>query len=321
MVEIDKDYAFEGPEGTVRPRRPVRGAPPADRLPLHVRPRVGGRLPELHGRHRRDVAAASSTHLHTRDTSSPWCRARRWRSSSAGRRSKGWDDPLVLVVRHRLQLRLRRHDRRVAWRRPTYNFRTKAEYERGRRTSSARPAVRDARAGAASCGSTAASSTPTRSTPAALESTGGSYYFLDLTALGRQEEWEEPKGRTESRPGRAAGLRELEPLADRRGKRLRRLDGREVADAVERRAGRRRRRRRRAGRTRPAEQRVVLRQRTRVGAAIRSPRAGAPRRATRRSCRSRRGTTRSRRSSRPAPRRRGVVVEARVAGREGRPDQ
>jgi predicted dithiol-disulfide oxidoreductase (DUF899 family) len=31
-----------------------------------------------------------------------------------------------------------------------------------------------------------------------LESTGGSYYFLDLTALGRQEEWEEPAGRSES---------------------------------------------------------------------------------------------------------------------------
>jgi len=31
-----------------------------------------------------------------------------------------------------------------------------------------------------------------------LESTGGSYYFLDLTALGRQEDWEEPQGRTES---------------------------------------------------------------------------------------------------------------------------
>jgi predicted dithiol-disulfide oxidoreductase (DUF899 family) len=25
--------------------------------------------------------------------------------------------------------------------------------------------------------------------------TGGSYYYLDLTALGRQEDWEEPKGR------------------------------------------------------------------------------------------------------------------------------
>jgi predicted dithiol-disulfide oxidoreductase (DUF899 family) len=29
------------------------------------------------------------------------------------------------------------------------------------------------------------------------EALGGSYYFLDLTALGRQEEWEEPKGRVE----------------------------------------------------------------------------------------------------------------------------
>lgn len=30
------------------------------------------------------------------------------------------------------------------------------------------------------------------------EQLGGSYYFLDLTALGRQEDWEEPKGRAES---------------------------------------------------------------------------------------------------------------------------
>jgi predicted dithiol-disulfide oxidoreductase (DUF899 family) len=31
-----------------------------------------------------------------------------------------------------------------------------------------------------------------------LESTGGSYYFLDLTVLGRQEDWEEPKGRSDA---------------------------------------------------------------------------------------------------------------------------
>lgn len=30
------------------------------------------------------------------------------------------------------------------------------------------------------------------------EMTGGSYYYLDLTALGRQEDWEEPKGRATS---------------------------------------------------------------------------------------------------------------------------
>ncbi len=30
------------------------------------------------------------------------------------------------------------------------------------------------------------------------EMTGGSYYWLDLTALGRQEDWEEPKGRADA---------------------------------------------------------------------------------------------------------------------------
>jgi predicted dithiol-disulfide oxidoreductase (DUF899 family) len=33
------------------------------------------------------------------------------------------------------------------------------------------------------------------------EATGGSYYFLDETALGRQEEWEEPKGRVNGAHG------------------------------------------------------------------------------------------------------------------------
>jgi predicted dithiol-disulfide oxidoreductase (DUF899 family) len=35
------------------------------------------------------------------------------------------------------------------------------------------------------------------------EMLGGSYYWLDLTALGRQEDWEEPTGRATS--ARAAG--------------------------------------------------------------------------------------------------------------------
>jgi predicted dithiol-disulfide oxidoreductase (DUF899 family) len=33
------------------------------------------------------------------------------------------------------------------------------------------------------------------------EMTGGSYYYLDLTALGRQEDWEEPKGRVAAARG------------------------------------------------------------------------------------------------------------------------
>jgi predicted dithiol-disulfide oxidoreductase (DUF899 family) len=34
-----------------------------------------------------------------------------------------------------------------------------------------------------------------------LETIGGSYYLLDETALGRQEDWEEPKGRAEAARG------------------------------------------------------------------------------------------------------------------------
>ena len=56
-------------------------------------------------------------------------------------------------------------------------------------------------------GSAASCATATRlphlldATPGA-PSVGGSYYFLDLTALGRQEDWEEPKGRADRRPRR-----------------------------------------------------------------------------------------------------------------------
>lgn len=32
----------------------------------------------------------------------------------------------------------------------------------------------------------------------AAETGGGSYYFLDLTALGRQEDWEQPGGRSDA---------------------------------------------------------------------------------------------------------------------------
>ena len=42
-----------------------------------------------------------------------------------------------------------------------------------------------------------------------LESIGGSYYLLDETALGRQEEWEEPKGRADSARSATPELREL----------------------------------------------------------------------------------------------------------------
>ena len=40
------------------------------------------------------------------------------------------------------------------------------------------------------------------------EMTGGSYYYLDLTALGRQEDWEEPKGRADRARGAQPNFKE-----------------------------------------------------------------------------------------------------------------
>ena len=63
MVAITKDYEFEGPDG-VSLRRHVRGPQAADDLPLHVRSRLGRRVPELHGGDRRDVARADGPSPH-----------------------------------------------------------------------------------------------------------------------------------------------------------------------------------------------------------------------------------------------------------------
>ena len=47
------------------------------------------------------------------------------------------------------------------------------------------------------------------------EMLGGSYYFLDLTALGRQEEWEKPKGRSANTRAAAPRLLHLTLLLAR----------------------------------------------------------------------------------------------------------
>ena len=52
-----------------------------------------------------------------------------------------------------------------------------------------------------------------------IEEFHNGYQYLDLTALGRQEEWEEPKGR--ARPARPAGRRSRDAPA----RRVRRLSG------------------------------------------------------------------------------------------------
>ena len=85
-----------------------------------------------------------------------------------------------------------------------YNYRP-AEHEQAGTPSRGRAADREPGT-AASCATATTCSTRTRRYARGAEPTGGSYYFLDLTALGRQEDWEEPKGRADGRARRAARL-------------------------------------------------------------------------------------------------------------------
>jgi hypothetical protein len=59
IAEIDKDYVFEGPDGTIGLADPVRRAQPADRSAHHVRPVLAGPVPRLLGRRGNDVAGCA----------------------------------------------------------------------------------------------------------------------------------------------------------------------------------------------------------------------------------------------------------------------
>ncbi|TCM49284.1 uncharacterized protein DUF899 [Kribbella sp. VKM Ac-2568] len=134
MVRMDKPYVFEGPDGNSEPARPVRGPATTGDAPLHVRPGLGPRLPELFLRRRRDrpiEATARAQH----DT--------RRGLPSAVRETRRFPLPGISTF-----LRV---DNEV--------FHTYSTYGRG------------------------------------IEEFHNGYHYLDLTALGRQEPWEEPQGR------------------------------------------------------------------------------------------------------------------------------
>ena len=84
---------LRGPGRRGEPARPVRGPPPAHRRPLHVRPELGRRLPELLRRRGRDVATACSstcTPATRRSRTSP---ARRSTKIERYKAKKGWTFP------------------------------------------------------------------------------------------------------------------------------------------------------------------------------------------------------------------------------------
>jgi predicted dithiol-disulfide oxidoreductase (DUF899 family) len=196
MVEIDKDYVLEGPKGPVRLLDMFEGRAQLIIYHFMFDPEWEDGCPSCTAG-TDEIAPGFLEHLRIRDTSyamvsrAPLAKLERWKAL------KGWDLPWYSSFGTDFN-----YDFGVTIDEQAgngqYNFRTKAEFEA---------------MGSDFFDSDQPFEMPGRSCflqvdgrvyhtysqyARGLESTGGSYYFLDLTALGRQEDWEEPKGRSES---------------------------------------------------------------------------------------------------------------------------
>ena len=197
MVEIDKEYVFDGPGGKVTLADIFEGRPQLIIYHFMFHPEWDDGCPSCTAG-TDELCDGFFEHLHTRETTyamvsrAPLEKLERWKAK------KGWTMPWYSSYDTDFNYDFgvtidgeRGFDE--------YNFRTLDEYVAiGQETmkTAEQPYDMPGR----SCFLTVDGRIfHTYSQYArGLESTGGSYYFLDLTALGRQEDWEEPKGRSDS---------------------------------------------------------------------------------------------------------------------------
>lgn len=196
MVEIVKDYVFDGPNGAVRLIDLFEDRPQLITYHFMFDPEWEDGCPSCTAG-TDELSPGFVEHLHTRDTSyamvsrAPQAKLERWKVK------KGWSLPWYSSFGSDFNYDFGvTIDESVA---PAqYNFRSKAEFEAlgADFFESGQPFEMPGR----SCFLQVDGRVfHTYSQYArGLESTGGSYYFLDLTALGRQEEWEQPRGRSQA---------------------------------------------------------------------------------------------------------------------------
>jgi predicted dithiol-disulfide oxidoreductase (DUF899 family) len=194
MVEVTKDYLFSGPKGPLRLLDMFDGRRQLILYHFMFDPTwEDGCSSCTAGTD--ELSPGFFEHLHTRDTSyamvsrAPLAKLEQWKAK------RGWDIPWYSSYGTDFNVDFGvTIDESVAP--PVYNYRSKEEWaERGEPLDDHQPFEMPGR----SCFLRVDDRVfHTYSQYArALESTGGSYYFLDLTALGRQEDWEEPKGRSD----------------------------------------------------------------------------------------------------------------------------
>ena len=196
MVEVDTPYVFHGPDGDVGLVDLFDGRRQLVIYHFMFDPSWEGGCPSCTAGID-ELCDGFFEHLHVRDTSfalvsrAPLAKLERWKDV------RGWSVPWFSseggTFNHDFGVTI---DESAGF--DSYNYRSKAECEaRGERFfDSEQPFEMPGR----SCFLQVDGRVfHTYSQYArGLESTGGSYYFLDLTALGRQEDWEEPADRSDS---------------------------------------------------------------------------------------------------------------------------
>ena len=192
MIEITKPYRFTGPQGEVGLRDLFEGRRQLILGHFMFDPEWEDGCPSCSAG-ADEVADGLLEHLHTRDTTlayvsrAPLEKLERWKAK------KGWDFPWYSSYGSdfNYDFGVTIDDAKGS---STYNFRPIAD----------EPALAKSEQPFEMPGTSVFLRVDDRvfhtysSYARGAEQTGGSYYFLDLTALGRQEEWEEPKGRADS---------------------------------------------------------------------------------------------------------------------------
>ena len=197
MVEIDKDYVFEGPHGNASLLDLFEGRTQLVLVHFMFDPSWEDGCPSCTAG-ADEVSTGLLDHLRARDTTLAYVARAPIDKIEKYKHKRGWTFPWYSSFgsdfNYDFHVTL---DESVA---PVeYNYRTKAEWEK-----LGTPVY---------LGDGGSVENPGRSYflrvderifhtnsvyARGLEQIGGSYFILDETALGRQEEWEEPKGRVES---------------------------------------------------------------------------------------------------------------------------
>ena len=194
MVEIDKEYVFEGPNGRTTLVDLFDGRPQLIVYHFMFDPSWDEGCPSCTAG-TDEISPGLLEHLHTRDTTyamvsrAPLAKLERWKAA------RGWDIPWYSSYgsdfNYDFGVTLDESVKPLV-----YNYRTKEEYARrgeGFDEGEPRPLERPGRSCFLRVGDTVYHTYSVYAR--GLESIGGSYYMLDETALGRQEDWEEPRGR------------------------------------------------------------------------------------------------------------------------------